>query len=96
MVRKALLVLTLVIVGVMLMGMTPEEYVKQHRNEVSWRIMREETLEDGMRLVFIELKSQVWRNIEWEHTLVVAFPPNMVREDVAVLLAGGDDAEEEV
>ncbi len=96
MVRKALLVLTLVIVGVMLMGMTPEEYVKQHRNEVSWRIMREETLEDGMRLVFIELKSQVWRNIEWEHTLVVAFPPNMVRKDVAVLLAGGDDAEEEV
>ncbi|MCD6253336.1 MAG: PhoPQ-activated pathogenicity-like protein PqaA type [Thermotogae bacterium] len=77
------------LLNVLVLGHVLSEYVAQHKSEVAWSFLEERTLEDGTQIHFLQVKSQVWKGIEWRNRVAVIYPLNARRRDVAVMLVVG-------
>ncbi|WP_448522414.1 PhoPQ-activated protein PqaA family protein [Pseudothermotoga sp.] len=65
------------------------EYVRTHK-DVSYKVVSEKISESGIKMIHVLLKSQTWREFEWKHDVLIAIPPRIEFENVAVLLITGD------
>jgi len=78
-----------VLLNILVLGHVLNEYVAQHKDEVTWSFLEKRTLEDGTQIHFLQVQSQMWKGIEWRNRVAVIYPPNAWRRDVAVLLVVG-------
>lgn len=65
------------------------DYVRTHK-DVSYKIISEKISENGTKTIHVLLKSQTWREFEWQHDVLLVIPPQLEFESVAVLFITGD------
>jgi PhoPQ-activated pathogenicity-related protein len=68
-----------------------DEYLKRPEPEAKWEKKGEETVE-GLRIITLNLTSQVWRGIPWKHDLRVFVPAKAEIAGLAALLITGGRA----
>jgi PhoPQ-activated pathogenicity-related protein len=68
-----------------------DEYLKRPEPEAKWEKKGDETV-DGLRIVTLNLTSQVWRGIPWKHDLRVFIPAKIEVPGLAALLVTGGRA----
>jgi len=64
-------------------------YVRTHK-DVAYDVVSEKISENGTKMIHVLLKSQTWREFEWKHDVLIAIPPQIEFQNVAVLLITGD------
>ena len=64
-------------------------YVKTDDGAYRWEIESQSDLGLGVKLYDLKLISQVWRGIDWQHSLRVIVPPNAGESTLALLLITG-------
>jgi PhoPQ-activated pathogenicity-related protein len=87
-----LLLAVLLSLGVAALAQPPAElfeYLAATRGGATWEVLSSPAMGAG-RAPEIRLRSQTWRGIPWDHTLVVYEPATVVVEDVVVLFISGD------
>jgi PhoPQ-activated pathogenicity-related protein len=65
-----------------------ERYVAKHGDALSHRLVEVRNTESGPAYVY-QLRSHVWRGIEWRHWLTIAPPSDLERPHTALLLIDG-------
>jgi PhoPQ-activated pathogenicity-related protein len=65
-----------------------DAYLKRPEPEAAWKKTSDETA-DGVRVVTLEMTSQVWRGIPWKHAVRLFRPAKPEFADLAVLLVTG-------
>jgi len=65
------------------------DYVRTHK-DVAYDVVSEKISENGTKMIHVLLKSQTWRGFEWKHDVLIAIPPQIEFQNVAVLLITGD------
>lgn len=65
------------------------DYLAMTESETVWEI-RDTEDRLGERITVVHLRSQVWRGITWEHTLLICEPVNLQITDQVLLFISGD------
>ncbi len=71
-----------------------DRYVKTPDSSYQWKVQSENTIDDGVKMVVVDMTSQTWRTAadvnrtEWKHWLTFAIPAEL-KSDVGMLFIGG-------
>ncbi len=67
-----------------------EEYVKNPTSEYSWT-KQNETAAGPVKIINLKLRSQVWREIPWDHTVQIFLPQKLTHPKTALMYVTGGD-----
>ncbi len=90
--KRTLSVLVVSVISFVAVAQFPGElfdYLVATKESGSWEIRSTSPVGTG-RVTHIALRSQVWRGIPWNHTLLVCEPATVLVPDAVVLLVSGD------
>ena len=97
MTRKKLLPLFLIIIVSAVRAASPEEALKRYLQNgdesYSWTVV-DSTQEADIRAYRLQLISQTWRGIPWNHELVVLIPQKVRHREALLHLTGGSEDEQ--
>jgi PhoPQ-activated pathogenicity-related protein len=65
-----------------------QEYVAAKDDSFAWKIIKNDH-RDGFLLYDVDLTSQEWQGITWQHALTVIVPPNIRHKDTVLLFISG-------
>lgn len=66
-----------------------DAYVAQSDDAYAWHIVDEQTSSEGMRIIGVELTSQRWQGIEWQHRLMIVIPETTASPEAGLLFISG-------
>ena len=65
------------------------DYLKRPDDSFTWKVVEKRPVQ-GAPAARLELVSQTWRGIRWEHEVLIVNPASVRNPDIALLLIGGD------
>lgn len=65
-----------------------QAYLHNADKSFKWEV-KDQSSADGVKLYRLQLTSQTWRNIPWNHELIVMVPENLKYNDALLFITGG-------